>query len=75
MYVHGPKSVLSHEDTYQTDVLEQQAGEQGYFVHRLYLIFSETKIPEKGLTPANGISPNFILPQKGLSDSNNRIIF
>jgi len=25
---------------------------------------------QKGLTPANGISPNFLRPQKVLSDSN-----
>ena len=42
------------------------------FGHRYNWIFSEIKITRKGLTPANGVNPNFISSQKFLSgDSNN----
>ena len=34
-------------------------------------MFWSTQTKLKGLTPAIGASPNFVLPQKVLSDSNN----
>lgn len=33
-------------------------------------VFWRNQNNRNGLTPANGISPNFVLPQKFLSDSN-----
>ena len=35
--------------------------------------FGRNQNNQKGLTPANGISPNFISLQKVLSDSNNKL--
>jgi len=36
-------------------------------------MFWSTQTKLKGLTPAIGASPNFVLPQKVLSDSNKKI--
>ena len=41
--------------------------------YQLLMCHAETDTNQsnrKGLTPANGISPNFVFPQKVLSDSN-----